>query len=215
MYLAAMDSLGHRVLESIDSSIVVADARAADLPIVYANEAFEHLTGYARSEVIGRNCRFLQGRDTDQPGLHAVRRALADKTSVRALIRNYRKDGSLFYNELFINPVVDGVGEVTHFCGVLNVVSNPRDQSVRIAAERGYSRLTQREREVFQLLANGLSNKQVALQLGISPRTAEAHRAKVLKTLDATSLTTLVRYAAALDLPFKACEHIRRNLLNR
>ncbi len=97
--------------------VVIADAQQPDLPIVYVNPAFEHLSGYASAEVLGRNCRFLQGHDRDQAARLKLRQAIEHRRSVTAVLRNYRRDGALFFNELTINPVHDASGTVTHFVG--------------------------------------------------------------------------------------------------
>lgn len=97
--------------------IVVTDARLDDHPIVFANDAFIKLAGYPREEIIGRNCRFLQGPDTDRAEVRRVSQAIADGQHVETEILNYRKDGSSFWNALFISPVFDDDGAVTHFFG--------------------------------------------------------------------------------------------------
>jgi PAS domain S-box-containing protein len=104
--------------EAINAGVVISDARATDMPITYVNSMFEQMSGYAAAEVLGRNCRFLQGTDTDQPGLAPLRDAIRNQTNGYALLRNYRKDGSVFSNELFIAPIRDASGTVTHFIGV-------------------------------------------------------------------------------------------------
>src|SRR4029078_5487186 len=88
------------------------------MPLVYVNRAFEKVTGYTRAEVGGGNCRFLQGEDHDQPELDKIRRAITELCDGQAVLRNYRKDGSLFWNKLYITPVRDPSNRVTHFVGV-------------------------------------------------------------------------------------------------
>jgi len=107
-----------RQYDAMYAGVVISDARAPDMPIVFVNAMFERMTGYTRAEVIGRNCRFLQRDDSDQPDLTAIRTAIRDKTNGYALLRNYRKDGRQILTELFISPVRDQTGEVTHFIGV-------------------------------------------------------------------------------------------------
>ncbi len=95
--------------------MIVTDPRQFDNPIVFANDAFLKLTGYSRLEVTGRNCRFLQGPDTDSAAVDRVRAAIRDERDIRIDILNYRKDGSTFQNALFVGPVRDENGKVVYF----------------------------------------------------------------------------------------------------
>jgi PAS domain S-box-containing protein len=104
--------------------IVVADATRADMPVIYINPAFERMTGYPRDEVIGRNCRFLQGTERDQPGLATLRGALQRGEACTVLLHNRRRDGSPFYNELHVAPVTDASGRTAQYIGVLHDVSD-------------------------------------------------------------------------------------------
>lgn len=97
--------------------IVITDPTLDDCPIVFANEAFVALSGYPRDEIIGRNCRFLQGPETDRAEVARVAEAIAAGLHVETEILNYRKDGTTFWNALFISPVHDADGRVTHFFG--------------------------------------------------------------------------------------------------
>ncbi len=106
-----------RLLDTASCGIVIADARQHDLPLVYVNRTFEQLTGYQAREVLGRNCRFLLGQDREQPELQALRQALAEGQEVKVVLRNYRRDGSLFWNELQLAPLLDAGGKLTHFVG--------------------------------------------------------------------------------------------------
>jgi PAS domain S-box-containing protein len=110
--------LRDRALESLTEGVVITDFARPDNPIIYVNDAFTKLTGYAREDVIGRNCRFLQGDSTDQEGLTALRSAIANGEPATVRIRNQRKDGAAFLNELRLSPVRDDSGRVTHFVGI-------------------------------------------------------------------------------------------------
>ncbi len=120
-----------QALEACAVGVVIADAQQGDFPVVYVNSAFERLSGYAAAEIIGRNCRFLQQHDRDQDARREIRAALEQGQSVTSVLRNYRKDGTMFYNELTLSPITDASGTVTHFVGFQN------DVTVREEALRG------------------------------------------------------------------------------
>jgi diguanylate cyclase (GGDEF)-like protein/PAS domain S-box-containing protein len=105
------------------NGIAISDATHPDLPLVYVNPAFEKITGYTSAESIGRNCRFLQGEDRNQPDLNEIRQALGQGRAVKATLRNYRKDGSMFWNRFQIAPVQDQEGTTTHFVGIINDIT--------------------------------------------------------------------------------------------
>ncbi len=106
-----------RLVESSPEGVVLIDALNPERPVVYANRGFEALTGYTADELLGRNLRFLQGEDREQDARHRLREALAKGESCRVLLRNYRKDGTLFWNEMNVMPLPDADGRVTHFAG--------------------------------------------------------------------------------------------------
>jgi diguanylate cyclase (GGDEF)-like protein/PAS domain S-box-containing protein len=107
--------LFRRLLECSPEGIALIDAKADDRPVIYVNPGFETLTGYAAADVIGKNLRLLQGDDREQDGRHRLREALKAGEPCRVLLRNYHKDGSLFWNEMTVLPLKDAHGEVTHF----------------------------------------------------------------------------------------------------
>ena len=110
--------LSNQAIAASSNGIVIADAREPDLPIIYINPAFERMTGYSAQEIIGRNCRFLQGPDKDQPALNELRSALRGGRDCKVVLSNYRKDGTRFWNELSVSPIYDGAGNLTHFVGI-------------------------------------------------------------------------------------------------
>jgi PAS domain S-box-containing protein len=110
--------LNRRIFRSVTSGISVADARQPDIPLTYVNPAFEAMTGYALEEVIGKNCRFLQSSERDQPALTVLREAIAARREVTVILKNFRKDGTPFWNELSLSPIRNREGVVTHFVGI-------------------------------------------------------------------------------------------------
>ena len=106
-----------RVLDSAPEGIAICDAQAQDFPVLYVNKAFEVMTGYAAVEVIGSNLRVLQGADREQDGRRRIREQLARGEECRALLRNYRKNGELIWNEMYLQPLRGSVGQVTHYVG--------------------------------------------------------------------------------------------------
>lgn len=118
--------INRRQWEALNAGVVISDALSPDMPIVYVNSKFEEMSGYKSSDVLGRNCRFLQGNGNDQPGLISIRAAIKNQVNGYGLLRNYRKDGSIFLNELFISPIKTSSGIVTHFVGIQHLyVDNP------------------------------------------------------------------------------------------
>jgi diguanylate cyclase (GGDEF)-like protein/PAS domain S-box-containing protein len=110
-------SLYRRLVDSSPDGVVLVDAQNPERPVIYANAGFEALTGYPAAELLGRNLRFLQAEDREQDGRQRLREAMARGESCRVLLRNYRKDGTVFWNEMSVLPLFDGEGRITHFAG--------------------------------------------------------------------------------------------------
>ncbi|MEA3133419.1 MAG: hypothetical protein QOG17_1265, partial [Gammaproteobacteria bacterium] len=106
-----------RLLESSPEGVVLVDAQKPEHPAVYVNPGFEALTGYSAADLIGKNLRLLQADDRDQDARHRLREALRLGESCRVLLRNYRKDGTVFWNEMTVLPLRDAQGGITHFAG--------------------------------------------------------------------------------------------------
>ena len=109
--------LYRRLVDTSPEGVVLVDAQNPERPVIYANPGFEALTGYSSAELLGRNLRLLQGEDRDQDGRHRLREALKVGEACRVLLRNYRKDGTVFWNEMSVLPLLDAEGRVTHFAG--------------------------------------------------------------------------------------------------
>ena len=118
------EELKYFALESTSCGVVISDNQQDDNPLIYVNKGFELVTGYSREEIVGLNCRFLQGKDTEQPQLEILKHAIRSGTSCQVILKNYRKDGTMFYNELNISPIRNTEGLVTHFVGVQNDVTS-------------------------------------------------------------------------------------------
>lgn len=116
--------LREKALHSSSDGIVITDALSSDMPVIYVNRAFTKLTGYDANEVVGKNCRFMQGDRHEESARTLIRAAIATRTPGVAVLRNFRKDGSMFFNELRIAPVHDDSGVVTHFIGSQTDVSD-------------------------------------------------------------------------------------------
>ncbi len=124
--------LQERAIAASNNGIIIVDARLAEKKTIFVNTAFEKITGYLAQEVIGQNCRFLQGNDREQPVIKEIRAAIKAKQDCHVTIRNYRKDGSLFWNELSISPIYDDQGNLTHFIGIQNDVTARKQSEEQI-----------------------------------------------------------------------------------
>lgn len=138
-FRTAMDelNLNRRIFRSVTSGISIASATDPDLPLVYVNPAFEVMTGYSFEEIAGNNCRFLQREERDQPGLTLIREAITGRREIAVILRNYRKDGSFFWNELSLSPIKNREGKVTHFVGIqMDVTSRVEVESALRESEK-------------------------------------------------------------------------------
>ncbi len=132
--------LRERVIDASTLGVVIVDARLPDMPVVYVNPAFETITGYDAGEILGRNCRVLQGPDHDQAGLVTLRRAVEERRDCQVSLRNYRKDGSIFWNELSVTPILDEHDRLTHFVGLQNDVTERIEAERQLAASEAHLR---------------------------------------------------------------------------
>ncbi|MFO8047278.1 MAG: EAL domain-containing protein [Halomonas sp.] len=131
-----------RGIEATPNGVLMADATRPDMPHVYANDAFYALTGYAPDEVLGRNCRFLQGPDTDAGVVAKIRQAIAERRRLEATLLNYHKDGTSFWNRLSLSPVFDEQGVCTHYIGIQQDITQQRDHEAKIAHQATHDLLT-------------------------------------------------------------------------
>ncbi|MDR9837300.1 histidine kinase famiy protein [Herbaspirillum huttiense] len=123
--------------------MIVSDPNKPDNPIIFVNNAFMNMTGYSRAEVVGKNCRFLQGPETDRAVVAQVRQAVAEKREIATELLNYRKNGSTFWNALFISPVYDQHGELKYFFSSQLDISRRRDAEQALGQARKMEALGQ------------------------------------------------------------------------
>ncbi|MBK7491855.1 MAG: PAS domain-containing protein [Nitrosomonas sp.] len=107
-----------KILDSCVNGVTLADPDQEDMPLVYVNKAFETITGYTLAETVGRNCRFLQGDEHDQAGVKQLKEGIKNRKPVEVVLRNFRKNGELFYNHLLVSPLFDSHGNLLYFLGV-------------------------------------------------------------------------------------------------
>jgi len=131
--------LKDRALAASAEGITIADASLPDNPLIYANAGFERLTGYSVADVLGRNCRFLQGPGTNPATVDTLRTAIREKREITVQLLNYHKDGTPFWNRLSITPVQDASGAVTHFIGVQSDVT--AEKQAKDALQKANERL--------------------------------------------------------------------------
>ena len=135
------------VMHSRDG-ITISHPTLPDNPLVFVNKAFEEMTGYSSEEALNRNCRYLQGNQSNQRNIHLIREAIQNQNSCLITLRNYRKDGSMFWNELSISPVFNDAGKLTNFIGI------QKDITARVERDQ----LLCRERKALQELKANLEN---------------------------------------------------------
>lgn len=112
-----------QILDACVNGVTLSDPDLPDSPLVYVNRVFEEMSGYTQDEMIGRNCRFLQGEDRDQAALETLRKAISQHQACTVTLRNYRKNGELFLNKLSIRPLVDRENRVIYYLGIQNDLS--------------------------------------------------------------------------------------------
>lgn len=178
---------------------VVSDPRQPDNPIVACNDAFVALTGYAAADIIGRNCRFLRGEQTEPEQTELLRAAIAARRPVLVELTNYRKDGTPFRNAVMIAPLFDEAGELRYFLGSQMRV-DPVSTGRSARAQQLVAALTPRQHQILEALARGRLNKQIAFELGLTERTVKMHRAAMLRGLGVRTNAEAIRLAIEAGL---------------
>ncbi len=157
-----------RSVEASSSGVTIADASAPGFPLIYVNPAFERMTGYRAADIIGANCRFLQGPGTSKAAVASIRSGLADMREVHTSLLNYRKDGSSFWNDLYIAPVRDSDEEVTHFIGIQTDISDRIRQEEVLSFQASHDSLTGLPNRIYlESHLQGICRRARARQLAI------------------------------------------------
>jgi PAS domain S-box-containing protein len=187
---AYLQALRERAVIATDITFTITDPRQPDNPLVWVNPSFTRVTGYESDEVVGRNCRFLQGPATDPEAVTAIRAAVAERRTVTTTLLNYRKDGTAFWNQLSISPVFDGSGDLVSFVGVQTDVTErvrvEREREAAFAAEQAARREAELAREIAEQARADAERAQ-----------ADAERAQTRLGLMAEATSALI---ATLDM---------------
>ncbi len=194
-----MQSSPESLIENSKVAAVVSDPRQTDNPIVACNAAFMQLTGYSRDEIIGRNCRFLRGQETEAEQTAMLRDAVAEQRPAMVELINYRKDGTPFRNAVMIAPLFDDDGKLAYFLGsqmAVDVSGASRHERARAMVDG----LTRRQHQILEALAKGRLNKQIAFELSLTERTVKMHRAAMLKGLGVRTVAEAIRIAIEAGL---------------
>lgn len=131
-----------RAVDASSNGIMITDHTKHDMPISYVNMGFEKITGYSYAEAVGRNPRFLQGKDRDETVLGRIRTAIEAKKEVRVSLKNFRKDGRILWNNLLLSPVPNELGEVTHYIGVQSDITEQKKYEQELAFTSSHDLLT-------------------------------------------------------------------------
>ena len=134
-----------KAVDASNDGIVIAEQEGDDNILIYVNKAFERLTGYSAEEILYQDCRFLQTGDRDQAGLQEIREAIKDGRNARGVLRNYHRDGSMFWNELSISPIHNEQDQLTYYIGI------QKDVTAQVNAE---NRAREAEEELARLKAS-------------------------------------------------------------
>jgi PAS domain S-box-containing protein len=155
-----------------------------DMPLIFINRAFEKITGYVAQDILGRNCRFIQGKDRKQPGIRIIKEAIKNRKSCHVLLRNFRKNGDLFWNELYLSPVFGGDGRLTHYIGVQTDVTD------RVRAEQKLKEYKTELEDLVKKQTRSLEEKNIALKEMLSQLDSEkkALEEKIASNVDSVLL---------------------------
>lgn len=144
-------------LDASSNGVLITDNTLEDNPIIYSNSGFEKMTGYDLSEILGRNCRFLQGKDTNRKDVDRLRDAIQGGYEIEVELLNYKKDGTPFWNSLSVSPVKNELGQVTHFIGVQSDITDRREKEIAQRAQLMAENIVDTVREPLVILNEDLT----------------------------------------------------------
>lgn len=181
-------------LNASTCAVTIADASQKDMPLIYVNSTFERMTGYPPSEVLGKNCRFLQAAKRDQPGIKVIRKALKEHKPCTVNLENFKKNGYFFWNELHLAPIFDSKGKLTHYVGVQT------DVTQRVLAEQALEKQQHHLEELVTARTQKLAEKNIALQEILSQIELEKKKVKdqVVENIDSVIMPLLLKLKAKL-----------------
>jgi PAS domain S-box-containing protein len=186
------------MIEESPIPAVLSNPRLPDNPIIACNDAFIKLSGYDRDEIVGHNCRFLRGDDTEPELTEALRTGIEAGQPVMVEILNYKKDGTPFRNALMIAPIFDSSGELEYFLGSQVEVTENVKAARQLRREKALAQidnLSPRQKQVLVQVASGKLNKQIAFDLGLHERTVKLHRSALMRALDVQTNADAIRIA--------------------
>ena len=181
-----LEALKNRAMGASHISFTISDPSLPDNPLIWVNDSFTQVTGYDFRDSVGRNCRFLQGPDTDPATVREIRQAIDREEATTVTLLNYRRDGSTYWNELTVSPVRDAAGRATHFVGVQRDVTN------RVELERERERAYRAERQARAEAEEARAHAQ-RLQAEAEQARNESERAGARLLLLLQSTTALSR----------------------
>ena len=191
------------MLANSSIAFVVSNPRLPDNPIIMCNDAFMQLTGYQKGEIIGRNCRFLAGQDTEPALTKTIGESVRNHKPVLVEILNYKRDGSPFRNGLMVAPMFDDDGELAYFLGSQMELTNDADPTFatrRLVAVEAVGALSPQQKSVLIQIAKGFKNKQIAHILQISESTVKMHRSLAFAKINVSTTAEAIRVAVEAGL---------------
>jgi hypothetical protein len=204
MRFSELDQPLPSLIQHSPMAMCLTNPRLHDNPVIACNQAFTDLTGYTIDDIIGQNCRFLSRADPHPEIAAKIREGVKERRGVMFEVRNYRKDGSAFWNAVMVAPLFDEDGSVMYFMG--SQVEIAESSAAAVVAERASAArdriagLTPRQHQILVQMAAGQLNKQIAYSLGLSEKTVKMHRALLLERLGVATSADAVRLAVEAGL---------------